>query len=1284
MAIDSQELLNAIHQLSKEQVHQAGQRYTPGIDPAAPNIQVESLITAIQNAACGVDARNRFKIVLKDFRDVWKRAESSSQHTDEIRDHLTQAETSIDDLIKRLRAGDTEASTQWVTILSNLEALLDKDLAHWREEEAKLTEAERSDRYGKQGTIFGHLSSINSCISVLRSELEFMEAPAFRVLSNPFLLITGEWGTGKTHLMCDVTLNRIGLGHPTLLILAKNFKTDILFDITERIHPGSDIETILDQIHIEAGRLGERAIIICEGINEGRRREWPSAVKQLKSLVTQRTNIALVITCRTPFEEVSILKSDLEQFEVIHHPGFGDQEFDAQAAFFQYYQLPLPEVPLLDQEFARPLTLKLICQSLQNLSGKKLAKGFSGIASGQRGMTYVLESFVNQIGKPIETEFSLAHKGCWLLLKGNKAITDKKEAGFAACMAETSRGYVLRSEADRIISRNYPNFKPARRKALLEALRVNGIIEEDVIWYRTSTETKSRIVYRLPYQRFSDHLIARHLLESFLDTSSRKTIEASFAEGTPLGNIFKQRRFNSQYAEPGWAQALITEFPERAKKHLPDELCELYFVLPDKARNTAAYCEPFIEGMFWRDPKSFNEGTRRLINHCLNNSKSNWEKIVDALAAVSTKPDHPYSASRLYSFLSRFTMADRDLSWSEYLRRKYASPTIHRLLTWAEEFNGSGPSEAAAKELITLFSLILTTVVRKDRDLATRALVFLGEKFPAILFEHALLTLKFNDPYVSERMLAAAYGVAMSLTDSEGAADFNPILGKFARNIYLKMFGPRARFTTHHALKRDYALGIIELAQRAQCVTLPKAAPANLSAPFPYIVSPFKEGAADPATQEAIGDPIYMDFGNYTIGRLIPHRSNYDMDNPIYQDVRNKIERRIFDLGYSKDKFQETDREIGRYSYRGSDEHKVDRYGKKYSWIAYFEMWGVRQALKQLPEWRSEKRPSDCDIDPSFPKRPPQWTPPIPDMFGDLTIDTTSWVGGNYTPILDPLLSVPEINGHAGPWILIEGNINIISEDAGREIFALIRGMFLTPKEVPVIRDEFLNAEYPGNDLIPEGNEEHYLYAGEIGRRGNYAPYLLNKNGTYRRQLRSAFNRYVRHEEDPVTPILPFKILVPGGSEEETFEFDLTPRGEWVPGIRVELPTISFGWESYHSIYNDFSGFNIPAPSLIQKLKLSTKNREIDFYDSTGRPGILYRQDGSLWKGNRHQLTYIREDLLKSYLTKTRQRLVWCNWGERDWNDNFTEIHLDENSDRSKIYQGHKNIHRSFQQWPFS
>ena len=1245
MSPSHKSFLAALTALSKDQIRQAGQRYTPGIEPNAPNLRIESLSSAIENVACGAGARARFESVLNAFSEAWDRAKHCSQQPDVLQRQADDARDFLSPMMDRLRAREADAGQEWSDLLSNIVSDLLEDMEHWRAEKAKLQPADRdSGDSSARDTFRDNMNAIGRCLVILRDEKEYIRSPAFKVLFDPKLLVRGEWGTGKTHLLCDVAQERIGRSQATVLVLAKNFQGNVVVEICSRIETGRTAIQVFDRIEELACESEERAIVMLDGINEGGRREWRDAVTTLQALVADRLNIGLIVTCRTPFESIAIKRDDLEKFHTVTHLGFDDQEFDAQATFFEHYNLLLPEVPLLDREFSRPLTLKLICKSLQNLKGKKLKQGFAGIASGQKGMTYVLESFVDRVGEPIERQFGLGAKGCWELLKGSD-----RSAGFASSMAEKLRNYVRPSEADRIIAANYPALRPAQRRQLLEELRTNGLIEEDAVWYSTNSGFKFRVVFRLPYQRFSDHLVARYLLKTHLDVSSAATIKRSFTGKSPLARIFRvSNRNHRKYAEPGWAQALITEFPQRVRTRLPPKQRELFFVLPKRARNFDTYFNPFIEGLFWRDPATFTEGTRDVINQYLNADLWEWEQMVDALVAISTKPNHPYHARRLYDFLARHRMSDRDLLWSEYLRGREASPTIQRLLTWATKLNAANMEQRYAMELVILLSLVLTTVVRSDRDLATKALVLIGERFPEVLFTHVVTSLEFNDPYVPERMLAAAYGTTLSLVDSEAASTFRPLLGDLAITLYRNMFGSSACNATHHTLMRDYALGIIEIAQRVSCVALPKSTSRNLAAPFPNTPSTFaSDGTPDPTVKEAIGHAIQRDFGNYTIGRLIPGRANYDYKKPDYVQVRAKIEQRIFDLGYREERFNYADAEIGNIWSNAPEEKKVDRYGKKYSWIAYFEMRGEREASRRLSNLDLRERTSDCGVDPSFPKRPPHWKPPIPDLYGDLGIATEAWVEGGFTPNWHPLLVVPEINGHQGEWVLLEGYICGADKSLDRELFAFLRGVFIAPSNVRSFREKFLAVEYPGNDKIPKGATEHYLYAGEAGRRQNYARHLYQRNGRYRRQIEKAFDEFV------------------------------SP----VPGIRLELPSIHFGWESYHSSHNEFSGFNLPAPSLIQRLGLASKNREIDFYDSMGKLGTLYRDAGDGWKGDRYSLLYIRAYLLRRYLADTRQVLVWCNWGARDWLKKMEGHDVLHESARRRIYRAYNHIHRSFFQW---
>ncbi|WP_180727492.1 hypothetical protein [Paraburkholderia largidicola] len=308
----------------------------------------------------------------------------------------------------------------------------------------------------------------------------------------------------------------------------------------------------------------------------------------------------------------------------------------------------------------------------------------------------------------------------------------------------------------------------------------------------------------------------------------------------------------------------------------------------------------------------------------------------------------------------------------------------------------------------------------------------------------------------------------------------------------------------------------------------------------------------------------------------------------------------------------------------------------------------------------------------------------MPDLFGSPAATTEDWVAGGYTPNWHPLLVVPEINGHKGEWVLVEGFVQGADSVHDRELFAFLRGIFVARKDVDVLRSKFLSIDYPGNHEIPEGANEHYLFAGEPGHRHSFARYLLKRNDEYRRQTVEAFDEYLADYSADEKRTITIKIASMSSaatSDEEVLEFDVPTATRHIPGVRLELPSIQFGWESYHSAHNTFSGFDIPAPSLIQRLDLSCCNREIDFFDRSGRPATLYRQAGEGYFGDKHKLLYVRADLLRRYLKETRQVLVWCNWGERDWLNKMEGHRLLPNEGRERVFQTHAHIHRTFSQW---
>jgi hypothetical protein len=243
-------------------------------------------------------------------------------------------------------------------------------------------------------------------------------------------------------------------------------------------------------------------------------------------------------------------------------------------------------------------------------------------------------------------------------------------------------------------------------------------------------------------------------------------------------------------------------------------------------------------------------------------------------------------------------------------------------------------------------------------------------------------------------MLAACYGVAMSLWAGPGGAKVRSVLPQLARRLVDEMFVDGAPHSTFHALTRSYALGVITLAQKIEPDCIAEAKRGFLVRPYNHLPSPFRPANDITDSEVASADrAMRMDFANYTLGRLVPGRSNYDDKHEGYKNMRRQIEGRIVDLGYSPARFDNIDNMIDRAAWRSerAGKTKIDRYGKKYSWIAFFEMYGVRLDTGQLSEYDGE-RPSDADIDLSFPESPKTLQPVLADLFSGSPTEPRKWL----------------------------------------------------------------------------------------------------------------------------------------------------------------------------------------------------------------------------------------------------------------------------------------------------
>ena len=945
-----------------------------------------------------------------------------------------------------------------------------------------------------------------------------------KVFSKSVLFVVADAGYGKTHLAAQLTAAS-GDRPAGVLLYGRDLQArQNLDDLARRlsIHgkPVDSFEALLAAVDAAGRRAGRRLPIVIDGLNEAEDpRDWKKPLAAVDVVAHDYPYVLIVCTLRREFVEEAVP----DGMEPVYVEGFQEDIGSAVARYFSYYKIERSDAALPWRLLNHPLTLKMFCE-VTNPQRCTLV----GVEAMPTCLTALFERYIEQVADRIAQ------------LSPTSARFRKEDVWEAF----EKLGHVLWEGTARSIDRAHLRVLLGDNGRVWHASIVRAL-EQDGILIGTRGRVPGNRNFAVVYDALAGHLVAESLCREF----QGREFEAWFRRPDTKRKILADVRKRHPLATD-ILNALVGLSPRRRQgKHL-------WPLLRGGGRADALCLAARLEGKYL-DPK-----TVRALSKVVRSGTGRRVALFHDLRSARAAAEHPLNAHFLDSTLREMPNADRDLYWTEWIRsaRDDLRRDLERLENrWRSMLPEGAPSDAEL--LRTRWVMwMLTSTVRPLRDGATRALYRFGRVYPKALFDLTLESLSVTDPYVAERMLAACYGVVMTLWADSARDDVRSGLLVFGEELYGRMFSRTGANRTAHALTRDYANGVIELATHIRGGRSGGSSfdAGNRVAKMrtPTVPNPFRDpvliGDADIAEADRA---IRMDFGNYTIGGLIRNRGNYDFKNESYRRVRRQMEARLIALGYSTSRFRYVDDLIVENTWRerGRDASRTDRYGKKYAWIAYFEMYGLRRRQGLLAEWKGQ-RPADVDIDPSFPDPPRMWAPRLRDVFSDAPRDHRLWMRSGVTPEYDDVLYREQVDGQIGPWALLEGYIEQMSPTDDRRIFTFLRGVFVKTNQVAVAVRAFDSLRYPGNFEIPEPLDDHYIYAGEI-------PWSWRFGGELRRGNR--MSRPDRREA------LGGRMGSPGS------------------GVQVEVPVCRFAWESYHSGLNQVSGIVVPAPRVCEVVGLS-------------------------------------------------------------------------------------------------
>ncbi|WP_045689378.1 AVAST type 2 anti-phage system protein Avs2 [Hymenobacter sp. AT01-02] len=606
--------------------------------------------------------------------------------------------------------------------------------------------------------------------SLRKARSSFQQATA--IANTQLLIMTGQAGCGKTHLLCDIAAHRISEGRPTVLLMGQRFigTNDPWMQALQQLDLATiSVEEAIGALESAAQVADSRLLLLVDAINEGNGRSiWPNNIASFLTQATRSPWLGVVFSVRSSYEGYLVPADVRAQAHYVDHQGFTGLEYDATKSFFIHYGLELPSTPLLAPEFRNPLFLKTLCKGLKLKNQRRLPRGFHGI-------TAAFNLYLDGVNEVLATRLDYHPR---------QNLVRKALEVFAEETAHTDERWLPLSAATSVVDKLLPG--RSHTQSLYHGLVTEGVLTEEAS--RWTGESEHEEVVFISYERLADHLFTNVLLNQYLDATNPAE---SFKAGTPLAVLYDTtKRFHE-----GTVEALFIQVPERTGR----ELSEL---APEVLTHWNGHA--FRQSIIWRKTTAFSPATRQALR-AFDETDGRLEQTLEAILTVASLPDHPFNAEFLDQRLREDGMAERDAWWSILLHDLWDTQSaVDRLVDWSWGVEVTTPLDPQAVELCSItLAWLFTSSNRFLRDRATKGLANL---LTGRLEAACKLVERFgdvDDPYVVERVYAAAYGASMRSYDVAAVE-------QLAVRVFDCVFALQA--PPVHILLRDYARGIIEWA----------------------------------------------------------------------------------------------------------------------------------------------------------------------------------------------------------------------------------------------------------------------------------------------------------------------------------------------------------------------------------------------------------------------------------------------------------------------------------------
>lgn len=1016
-----------------------------------------------------------------------------------------------------------------------------------------------------------------------------------KLINDPILILEGEAGVGKSHLIAEVVDQREKDNQSSLLFLGQKFITDEdpFAQMMKMLYFTGSSEELLETLEAKAESTGHRLVIFIDAINEGHGLNiWQRDIRSFIDRIRQHPWLGLVLSIRSSYLP-AILPWDEFGYDYCvraRHDGFGRNTLKAVKLYFKEYEILYPSVPLLNPEFRNPLFLHLFCEGMKN-------NGYRKIPDGIRGITSVMNLFFDGVEKSIRKEkhYSPSIK-----------CVEKAVRKYIAFITKEGRHELPTDIAIKLFADICPSV--FIEGELMDCLVSEGVFSKNI--FRKTDDSYEECIY-LTYERFENILQAEYLIDELqYDTDAIEKYIQSVKNPYRIGGLL---------------ESLAILLPERKSVELYDTLPHFY--------NDKAIVNAVISSLVWRDENTIDSHLDTYFAEFFGEDQFR-DRLFRTIMEVGFNAGNYYNADYLHRMLAPMRLADRDALWIPTLYRIYdrKDNIIEEIVNWVWDESDEVDIDEKSVELgATLLSWFLASTNRKLRDTATKALVQLLHNRIQVMISLLEKFSAVDDPYIHERLYGVAFGCAVRSKSKKH-------LTSLCQHVYLKIFDVDGEVYPH-VLLRDYAREVIEYAisigQRLD-VDESKVRPPYKSS-FDYKPVPDEEIKAifDRCCEDrdlygvynmltsmfTEHTPIgfsYGDFGRYTFQSAL---SNWKIDAERLSNVAIKL---IIDkYGYSEAKHGEFDKNIG--SGRGRTTIPNERIGKKYQWLALHEL--LARVADNFP--KLEHRWSDNEVEFEGP-----WNPCVRDIdpttlirvdehWGELdSRDNFWWYGGKYenwdvelvdwlnieddVPLAEPIIELRDPDGC--DWLALEcypeWDEPHSKGDIYKKLWYQVRSCIVDEEVFSQVYDWAAKQDFSGR-WMPENSDSYEMF--------------------YREYYWSPAYRHFDNE---------------GLTRKEIYDKTTNQLVAY-----VDVTSIFYMWEAEED-YSKGTSYRILIPSkqLYDGIKMQHAAEEGVFLNEEGK--VVCFDAGVIEKSKTYLL--VRKEALLDYLKKHHKKILWYVLGEKN------------------------------------